>query len=133
MSWPNVASPLGIAPGASVRVPVTFRTLVAGPNIPNVATVTGAVDTFGDPATNAADTNSTLGVYDAGRFVISKTADPAGGTIVLPGDTITYTLSWNNTQQVTVPDVRHHRPAPGIGRLHRRLDEARHDEPDRCR
>jgi len=105
VSWPNVASPLGLAPGASTVVTLVLKTLVAGPNLVNIATVTGAVDTFGDPAADDSDMNTVLGVYEVGSFVIAKTANPASGTIVLPGDTIEYTLSWENTQSVAIPDV----------------------------
>ena|GEM_PF-3249897 len=105
VSWPNVAGSQGIAPGASVTVHVTFRTLAIGPDITDTARVTGATDGNGDSAATADDTDSTLGVYEPSLFVISKTADPDNGTIVLPGSTITYTISWNNTQNVTVPGV----------------------------
>jgi len=88
-----------------VTVPVTFRTLVAGPAIADVAAIAGAIDGNSDVAPDTHDADSTLGVFDAGMFVLSKTANPAGGAIMLPGDTITYTLSWDNAQLVTIPDV----------------------------
>ncbi len=105
VSWPNVAAPLGIAPGDSVRVPVTFRAIAAGPSRTDTATIVGAVDVFGDQPPNVTDTNADLGVFDPGMFVISKSADPTAGTIMLPGQRITYTLTWDNTQQVDIPDV----------------------------
>jgi uncharacterized repeat protein (TIGR01451 family) len=112
VSFNNVIGPLGLAPGASTRVSITLHTLVDGAGITDTALVSAATDTFGDSAGTAQADNALLGVYAPGAFSGIKTAEPPAGTIVKPGETITYTLAWNNTSAVTVPGVIASDPLP---------------------
>ncbi len=105
VSWPNVAAPLGIAPGASVRVPVTFRTLVAGPNIPDVATVTGAVDVIRRPGGQRCRYQLDPRGLRSRQVRHLEDGEPRRRHHRPAGRHDHLHPAWNNTQQVTVPDV----------------------------
>ena len=52
-----------------------------------------------------ANDDATVDVYDPADVTFTKTADPPDGTIVLPGETITYSLAFTNSTAVTLTDV----------------------------
>jgi len=105
LTWNNVAPAGGLAPGTDTTLGVTFRATAAGANVANRASVTGAVDASGYPAPMSLNLNTETQIYDPAQFEVTKTANPPAGTIMLPGQTITYTLAWHNAGPVAVPAV----------------------------
>ncbi len=80
---------LAAGDSVSVSFSVTVKERAYGINIHNVATPT-------TPGGNCAE-NCTTDHPTPPRWVLNKTADPADGSTVEPGSTITYTLSATNT------------------------------------
>jgi len=70
----------------------------------NSAAIVGAEDEYGD---DPGDTNEPedFDVYDPTEVTITKSADPAAGTILQPGDLITYTVAFGNATTVTFPST----------------------------
>ena len=105
MRWDDVTTTLGdLAPGASVTLRLEFRVTAAVAELTNTATAescTNAEGIVGPGATDAA----VIATFDPGDVTLSKTASPSAGTIMLPGDTITYTLTAVNNAVVTFPDT----------------------------
>jgi LPXTG-site transpeptidase (sortase) family protein len=86
-----------LAPGVQTTVTVRFAVNHAGVGIPDTATVVGALDENGDPAATAHATDATLNGYGSAGLVFAKTAVPPPGTILLPGQDVRYTISFENT------------------------------------
>jgi uncharacterized repeat protein (TIGR01451 family) len=101
-----------MGPGQSVTTHANFRTLVAGNQLLNLADVPGATDVHQDVTPRADAQDSSLSVYDPASLDVTKTAEPVAGTILLPGQFITYTLAWNNRGGVTMPGVVASDPLP---------------------
>ncbi|MDO8964784.1 MAG: hypothetical protein Q7W30_09885 [Coriobacteriia bacterium] len=102
LTWADLTGAGSLAPAAATSVDVTFRVTAAGAAIPDTASVLFAVDEFGDMPPNALALNEVLGAFAPGSISVTKTATPPHGTIALPGDTITYTVTWANSSQVTI-------------------------------
>jgi LPXTG-site transpeptidase (sortase) family protein len=90
-----------LGPDDSLVVNATFRVHAAGASIPNTATVTGAEDENGFTAHESSSAVS-VGAYDTASLAVTKTADPANGTLVTPGQTIRYTIGYANNSAVTI-------------------------------
>ncbi len=105
VTWADLTGAGELPPGATVTASVTLRTLRPADPLTDVATVSGATDVFGITARSVTDTDTVVASYDPALLLVTKTADPPAGTIVLPGDVITYTVSYRNTTPVTIPDV----------------------------
>jgi LPXTG-site transpeptidase (sortase) family protein len=106
LSWSDLASGTGgLQPGHDTTVTATFKALSAGA-VANTARVTGAEDASGYPVPAAEDTDSGLSVSGQPMPVLRKSANPPAGTILMPGDIITYTLAFENPTQVAMTDVQ---------------------------
>lgn len=107
VSWGDITEAFGdLAPGRSVTLVTRFTVLSAGPQLLNTADVRSGsvIDINGDEAPGDTD-NQMVDAYVPDDVVLTKQADPPDGTIVLPGDTITYALTFENSTEVTLRDV----------------------------
>ncbi len=84
-----------LAPGESASVTYTGVVTSEGATIVNTAAPVGAAGS----CTACTTTQHSL------RWTLAKAADPASGTVVDPGDVITYTLSVTNTGPVPLVDA----------------------------
>jgi LPXTG-site transpeptidase (sortase) family protein len=84
-------------------VAVTFRATAASGSVADTATVAKAVDVNGDVAEETSATDVTVGTYVPSSLSVTKTANPVGGTILAPGQTITYRLGYANSSPATMP------------------------------
>lgn len=105
LEWDDITTHFGdLAPGQQVTLTVLFKAVDVGEGL-NVASVdAGSYDEFDDPV--GGDTDSVVfGIYSPDQILFTKTAEPPANTVVLPGDTITYTLMFSNTSTQTIPAV----------------------------
>ena len=103
VTWNDLTDATGdLAPGKSTTVVVTFKAKSAG-HVTNVATVPDATDIYGRPVSGGQSTNTNLVNTGSASALLHKSASPAPGTVVMPGDIIHYTLSFENTTAVTIP------------------------------
>ncbi len=104
LSWNDLTIPFGdFAPGHSEVVSVRFNVTGTGASATNTGTVPPtALDVWGDSPAGAVAT-ATVDTYDPAEVFFEKTADPPAGTIVLPGDIITYSLTFRNDTAVDFP------------------------------
>lgn len=107
LEWDDITEHFGdLGPGQSVTLTVVFKAVGVGEGV-NVAAVGGeggGTDEFGDHVPGDED-EVVFGVYSPDQIVFTKTADPAPGSIVLPGDIITYSLTFSNTSTQAIPAV----------------------------
>lgn len=75
---------------------------VAGETIANRVTASGTPPGSFEPVVPPAVTTQ----HPVAGFVITKTANPASGTVVQPGDTISYTVTGTNTGATTLDPAR---------------------------
>ncbi|MDZ4168464.1 MAG: isopeptide-forming domain-containing fimbrial protein [Coriobacteriia bacterium] len=105
LAWADITSALGdIAPGRSVTLSVTFATERAGTSLGDRAVAGPGTDVNGDPIPSD-DARAEVGVYDVRSLVWAKRAESPGGTIMLPGQQITYYLEVTNNTGVEVPGL----------------------------
>ena len=106
VGWSDITATTGdLAPGQSTTLTLTFRAIGAGESSNRALVENEAgTDEFGDPVRGDRDTRP-FGVYDPAQVTLAKTADPPAGTIVLPGDTLTYFVSFENTSTFAIPSV----------------------------
>lgn len=107
VGWTDLTQHLGdLAPGETATVTVNFTAVGLGTSTNSARVADGtAIDQHADPVPGDADSLS-FGIYESAQIGFSKTANPAPGTILLPGDTITYSLTLANTTDLAIPDVR---------------------------
>ncbi len=107
LNWNDITVHFGdMAPGSTATMTVAFEAIAPSASAVNTASVPAgaAVDEFGDfPA--GVDATIAVGTYDIDDVTLIKDADPAPGTIVLPGDVLTYTLTFTNGTPVVLPSV----------------------------
>ncbi|MDP2401765.1 MAG: DUF11 domain-containing protein, partial [Actinomycetota bacterium] len=106
VGWTDLTSSLGdLAPGQTATVTVTFTAVGVGETVNTAVVPDGAAtDEFGDPVPGDR-AERPFGIYSPDQLGLSKTADPPAGTILLPGDTITYFIAFSNTTGLAIPDV----------------------------
>lgn len=88
--------------GDSTSAAVTFRAASASAGVINLAGA-GGIDVNGDGTPLAVAQTIGPAIYDPASIVCSKTAEPKSGTIVLPGQEITYTVEFRNDSPATIP------------------------------
>jgi uncharacterized repeat protein (TIGR01451 family)/fimbrial isopeptide formation D2 family protein len=101
-AWDDILLGSPLAPGASRTVTAVMRATDPGAVLPNEAIAAGT-DVNGDPAPIVAGWNTLVGAYAAGSITCTKTSEPAAGTVMLPGQEITYTVTAANGSPATVP------------------------------
>ncbi|MDZ4169953.1 MAG: sortase, partial [Coriobacteriia bacterium] len=94
-----------LAPGQSVTITVRFVAASMAASVTNIATVDGATDVAGRPVPPATDDERLVAVTGRPMPTLNKTANPPAETILMPGDTIRYTLSFANTTTVDMTNV----------------------------
>lgn len=107
LQWADITTAYGdFAPGRTETLTVEFSVIGGAGATMNTASTdaTGVVDLYDDPAP-ARTATETVETYDPADFRFTKTADPAAGTIVLPGEIITYSISWENSSAVDFPQT----------------------------
>ncbi|MBK0420102.1 isopeptide-forming domain-containing fimbrial protein [Leucobacter sp. CSA1] len=84
-----------LQPGQTVTITysVSVNEGVAGASIENRVTASGTPPGPGEPVVPPAVTTE----HPVAGFEIAKSADPASGTVLEPGDTVTYTVTGTNT------------------------------------
>lgn len=103
VTWDDITDTFGdMAPGRTATLTVEFELIAAGAGIDNTATVPAGGDLHGDSATGSTSTQI-VGAYEPSQIEFTKSADPVAGTILLPGDTITYSLTFSNSSEITMP------------------------------
>nr|MDA3936428.1 hypothetical protein [Actinomycetota bacterium] len=107
ITWSDITLEFGdLAPGQSETIVVEFTVIDTGNDVTNMVSTdaTSVIDIFTDPAPADVATD-TIDTYDPADFRFNKTADPAAGTIVLPGDLITYSIAFENSSTVDFPQT----------------------------
>ncbi|MDY0341490.1 MAG: isopeptide-forming domain-containing fimbrial protein, partial [Coriobacteriia bacterium] len=106
VEWSDVTLYSGdLAPGQTYTFSVTLlSTDVPDAVLTNTAEIAGAEDEYGDDPGDT-DESEDFDVYDPTEVTVVKSADPAAGTILLPGDLITYTVEFGNATTVTFPST----------------------------
>lgn len=103
LSWIDITDAFGdLVPGQTTTLTAEFTVTAAGGSINNTATVPAGGDLNGDTATGSTAAQI-VGAFAPGQIGFAKTADPVAGTIVVPGETITYSLTFTNSSDVTMP------------------------------
>lgn len=92
-----------LAPGDEVTV--TYSVTVTGAGNTTLANVVTSPSEAGSCVTAADGTEDCRTVHKTGGYVYAKSADPASGTEVHTGDTITYTLTVTQRGQGAVADA----------------------------
>ncbi|TLM90376.1 MAG: DUF11 domain-containing protein, partial [Actinobacteria bacterium] len=106
LEWDDITRTLGdIAPGQSRTVRTSFVATATAAAVTNSVTVAGAADEAGRPTSSTTDADTDLTILGPATAVLLKSATPAPETVMMPGDTITYTLSFENTTSVAIPAV----------------------------
>ena len=106
VEWDDVTIPLGdLAPGAATTVSADFMAVASGNNIVNTATSSGAQDAGGRVVPDVSGADSVVTVLGPPQADLVKDAVPAPETVVMPGDLITYRLSFENTTSVMIPNA----------------------------
>jgi uncharacterized repeat protein (TIGR01451 family)/fimbrial isopeptide formation D2 family protein len=99
--WNDLTATLGdLAPGGSFELLLTFRALAAAGAAADTVEVEGAVDENGDSPPEVSDDASVEIVPNPSGLVITKTSQPPNYSVVLPGEVITYTISYENAMDV---------------------------------
>ncbi len=106
VEWSDITLYSGdLAPGQTYTFSVTLlSTNVPDAVLTNTAEIVGAEDEYGDDPGDT-DEPEDFDVYDPTEVTVVKSADPAAGTILLPGDLITYTVEFGNATTVTFPST----------------------------
>jgi len=106
VSWEDITLYSGdIGPGETYTFSITLLTIdVPDAVLTNSAAIVGAEDEYGDDPGDANEPED-FDVYDPTEVTLTKSADPAAGTILLPGDLITYTVAFGNATTVTFPST----------------------------
>ena len=105
LTWDDLCEIFGpVAPGDSVSLAVTMNVVGAAAAAPNVATVPdgGPLD-INDDVPPGSESTATIDTYDPEMISLTKSANPETGTIVKPGDLITYSIAYANDTGVTFP------------------------------
>lgn len=92
LSWADLAPSAGLAPGASVTIDLAFRAIAPGATIPDTATVSGALDEYGDTAPDDSD-DAVVSIHEVGAFTLTKTLAAGQADPVAVGDEIRYTIT----------------------------------------
>jgi uncharacterized repeat protein (TIGR01451 family) len=101
--WDDITASLGdLAPGASVTLRLQFRVTAVVTDLTNSATAESCMDDQGAVGAGATD-SAVIATFDPDDVTFAKTADPAVDTIMLPGDTIEYSITAQNGAAVTFP------------------------------
>jgi len=101
LNWNDLTTTFGdLAPGDSVQVTLTFRALLPTAAALNMATVVGAVDEHGDSPPSASDGAEVEILPNPAGLVVTKVSNPPNYTPVVPGQVITYTITYRNTMAV---------------------------------
>lgn len=104
--WADITTVFGdMAPGQTETLTVEFVVIGTGNTVTNTASTDNTVrDLYNDPAPSRVATDA-VDTYDPADFHFAKTADPAAGTILLPGEIITYSISFENSSTVDFPQT----------------------------
>jgi uncharacterized repeat protein (TIGR01451 family) len=92
-----------LAPGEEVTI--TYSVTVTGSGNTTLANVVTSPSQAGECVTAADGTEGCRTVHKTGGYVYAKTADPASGTRVHTGDTVTYTVTVTQRGQGAVADA----------------------------
>jgi fimbrial isopeptide formation D2 family protein/uncharacterized repeat protein (TIGR01451 family) len=92
-----------LAPGAEVTI--TYSVTVTGAGNTTLANVVTTPSEAGDCVTAADGTEECRTIHKTGGYVFAKTADPASGTTVRAGDTVTYTVTVTQRGEGAVTDA----------------------------
>ncbi|WP_261165246.1 DUF11 domain-containing protein [Microbacterium sp. Marseille-Q6965] len=92
-----------MAPGDEVTI--TYSVTVTGEGNTTLANVVTSTSPAGECVTAADGTEQCRTVHKTGGYVFAKTADPASGTQVNKGDTVTYTLTVTQRGQGAIADA----------------------------
>lgn len=104
IDWSDITANLGdLAPTDSVSFTITFQVLSQSASIPNTAATSTGADEHSDPVPPVSDTDQTASSLP--EITFTKDSDPEPGTVVLPGDIITYKLTVTNPTAVTLTDL----------------------------
>ena len=102
LTWNDITGAGTLSAGQSLTVSVTFRVTGAAGSVGDTATVAGAFDVNGAAAGASSATNAAVGTFAAGSIVVTKTAEPASKTIVVPGQAINYRVGYSNSSPTTM-------------------------------
>ncbi len=114
VGWADLTASLGdLAPGETATVTVTFTAVGVGDSVNAAVVADGtATDEHGDRVPGDRG-ELPFGVYSPDQIGFTKSANPPAGTILLPGDTITYSLAFSNTTTLAIPAVELVDQVPG--------------------
>lgn len=98
LSWSGV-----LAPGDEVTI--TYSVTVTGAGNTTLANVVTSPSEAGSCVTAVDGTEECRTVHKTGGYVYAKTADPASGTTVRTGDTVTYTVTITQRGEGVVSDA----------------------------
>jgi len=106
ISWDDITLYSGdLGPADTYTFSVTLLTTdVPDAVLTNTAAIVGAEDEYGDDPGDTSEPED-FDVYDPTEVTLTKSADPAAGTILLPGDEITYSVTFGNATTVTFPST----------------------------
>ncbi len=105
LTWNDITTALGdIPPGSSKTLRLNFSARDVAGTMTNSVAVRGARD-LANRLVKDAESQATVVVTGPAVPVLVKSATPAPETIMMPGDTITYRLSFENTTSVDIPNA----------------------------
>ncbi len=101
LTWNDLTVSEGdLAPGNSIELLLTFRALAVADDTLDNASVSAAVDEHGDSPPDVADDAGVTIEENTGGVVITKTSEPPNYSAVVPGQVVTYTITYENTMEV---------------------------------
>jgi fimbrial isopeptide formation D2 family protein/uncharacterized repeat protein (TIGR01451 family) len=101
LTWNDLTISGGdLAPGGSFEVTLTFRALAVAGSTPDTAAVSGAVDEHGDSPPEVTGEASVAIEENTDGVIITKTSQPPNYSAVVPGQVVTYTITYENTMDV---------------------------------
>lgn len=104
IDWSDVTTLLSdLNPSDSITFDVTFEVLREAALIENTAATTTGTDEYGDPVPPVTDSDDTASSLP--EITFTKTSDPEPGSVVLPGDIITYKLTVENPTSITLSNL----------------------------
>ncbi|WP_430591968.1 DUF7507 domain-containing protein [Humidisolicoccus flavus] len=96
---------LGVGEAVTVTYSVTVESIAEGATLNNVANASATPPGGGTPPSSPPEQSTSNPVATPG-FTLEKTVDPASGTAVNAGDTLSYTITASNTGETVLNDVQ---------------------------